>query len=190
MLKLSENPPIISPGVLSLREMTGRWWVGHTRSRFEKAFAHDLLEREIGYFLPMVQRVRLSGGRKRHLMLPLFPSYVFFCGQEEARQAALNTNRLCRAIEVADQQAMAGQLEAIERALSGHARLEAYPFAALGQRCRVKTGPFVGLEGIVVRRNGLARLVLEIRILGQGAAMEIDADLLEPVSETCRVGML
>jgi hypothetical protein len=32
----------------------------------------------------------------------------------------------------------------------------------------------------VVRRDGTPRLVLEVAMLGQGAAMEIDADLLEP----------
>ncbi len=32
---------------------------------------------------------------------------------------------------------------------------------------------------IVVRRNKLTRIVLQVSILGQGAAMEINADLLE-----------
>ena len=74
MLRLSDSPPVLTPGVQSLKDLCGRWWVGHTKSRFEKAFAWDLLRRGIGYFLPMVERVRISGGRKRRLMAPLFPS--------------------------------------------------------------------------------------------------------------------
>jgi ABC-type protease/lipase transport system fused ATPase/permease subunit len=37
------------------------------------------------------------------------------------------------------------------------------------------------LEGIVIDRSKQARIVLQIDILGQGAVMEIDADLLEPI---------
>ena len=164
----------------SLRQLCGRWWVAHTKSRFEKAFAWDLLRHGIGYFLPMVERVRISGGRKRRVMAPLFPSYVFFCGNEADRYAALATDRLCQVLRVADQEVLIGELGDIERAMAGKAVMDPYPFAATGRRCRVKAGPFRGLEGVVVNRNKVARLVLQVGILGQGAAIEIDADLLEP----------
>lgn len=179
MLKLDENPPIVLPGIETLADLTGRWWVGHTKSRFEKAFAWDLLHRGIGYFLPMIERVYVSGGRKRRVMAPLFPSYVFFCGSDEDRHEAMTTNRLCQALEVRDQGELVRELVAIEKALAGKAELDPYPFAAVGERCRVAAGPFQGLEGVVVQRSEMARLVLEVSMLGQGAALEIDAALLE-----------
>jgi len=182
MLRLTDNPPTLSPQHASLAELPGRWWVGHTKSRFEKAFAWDLLRRGIGYFLPLVERLRVSGGRKRHVVAPLFPSYVFVCGDDEDRYTAMTTNRLCTTIEVPDQEKLVAELVAIERALSAKAALDLYAFAVAGQRCRITAGPFEGLEGVVVRRNGTARIVLYVGILAQGASMEIDADLLEPVN--------
>ncbi|MGB2821565.1 MAG: transcription termination/antitermination NusG family protein [Phycisphaerae bacterium] len=182
MLKLDENPPIVLPGIETLADLTGRWWVGHTKSRFEKAFAWDLLQRGIGYFLPLIERVRMSGGRKRHVMAPLFPGYVFFCGSRENRYEAMTTNRLCQTLTVHDQETLVRELVLIEKALAGKAELDPYPFAAIGQRCRITAGPFRGLEGVVVQRNCLARLVLEVSMLGQGAALEIDAGLLEAVA--------
>lgn len=181
MLKLADNPPIISPQNVSLRDMKGPWWIAHTKARFEKAFAFDLLRREIGYFLPLIQRVKISGGKKRHLMLPLFPSYVFFCGDAEDRYAALATNRLCRVIETTDQAGLLDELSGLETALARKAVLDPYPFAAIGRRCRVRSGPFEGIEGTVIERDGPTRLVLQVKMLGQGASMEIDADLLEAV---------
>jgi transcription antitermination factor NusG len=181
VLKMIENPPAVLPGTETLVDLAGRWWVGHTKSRFEKAFAWDLMHRGIGYFLPMVERVRVSGGRKRRVMAPLFPSYVFFCGSDEDRYEAMTTNRLCQALDVLDQETLVNELAAIEKALAGKAELDPYPFAAVGQRCRITAGPFLGLEGVVVQRNGTARLVLEVSMLGQGAALEIDASLLEAV---------
>ena len=180
MKALSENPPMLSPGLCEVRELAGTWWVAHTKSRFEKAFAFDLERLGIGYFLPMVRKTRIAGGKRRQVMLPLFPSYVFFCGDVDARYNALLTDRLCQTIEVHDQEGLVNELSALEKALAGKADLDPYPFAAVGTRCRIRSGPFMGLEGVVVSRNGVARLVLGVSILGQGAVLEIDTDLLEP----------
>jgi len=181
MLKLSETPPLKSPQDRPIDDFAGHWWVGHTKARFEKTFAWDLLEMGVAYFLPMVERVKISGGRKRRVLMPLFPSYVFFCGADEDRHRALRTNRLCQTIDVADQRRLVAELSAVEQALAGQAELDPYPHAAVGTRCRVKAGAFKGLEGVVVQRTHRARLVLEVSMLGQGAVMEIDGDLLEPI---------
>ena len=177
MLKLADNPPIIAPSLRELGHASGQWWIAHTKARFEKAFAFDLLRRGTGYFLPLINRIKMSGGRKRHVMLPLFPSYVFFCGTPEDRYAALATNRLCRVIETPDQSGLLGELRALELALTHKAVLDLYPFAAIGRRCRVRTGPFEGIEGVVIERGGPTRLVLQVKMLGQGA---VDGDRCRP----------
>jgi transcription antitermination factor NusG len=164
-----------------LTESSRRWWVAHTKARFEKCFAWDLQAKNIGYFLPLIERSSVSGGKRRTTMVPLFPSYVFFRGDEMARYTALTTDRLCRVIEISDQQGLTAELSAVNRALKGKAALLPYPTAVVGSRCRVTAGPFQGLEGVVVRVDDTTRLVLQVGILGQGAAMEIDAELVEPV---------
>ena len=85
------------------------------------------------------------------------------------------TGRLCQVLRVVDQARLVGELTALQRALDGQAPLDPYPHAAVGRRCRVTAGPFRGLEGTVVRWDGRTRIVLEVGILGRGAAMEIDA---------------
>ncbi len=179
MLKATENPPRLLPGPRGVADLSGQWWVGHTRARNEKAFAWDLLSKGIGYYLPLVERVTVSSGKKRRALMPLFPSYVFFCGSEEDRYKALTTNRLCQTIEVNNQSRLINELATIERALTGNAELDLYPHVATGKRCRITQGPFRGLEGVVVERRSTARFVLEISFISQGAALEIDADLLE-----------
>ena len=93
----------------------------------------------------------------------------------------MTTNRLCQAIDVRNQEGLTGELAAIEKALAGKAELDPYPHAAVGRRCRIRSGPFRGMEGVVIRREKLARVVLQVSVLGQGASMEIEADLLEPI---------
>ena len=160
MLKLCENTPVLPPEVESLAELKGKWWVAHTKSRFEKVFAWDLLHRKIGYFLPMIRKIKISGGKKRHVVLPLFSSYVFFCGDDEDRYWAMTTNRLCQTIPVVDQAGLICELTAIEKAILGKAQLDPYPFAVVGSRCRITSGAFKGLEGTIIDRGKQTRIVL------------------------------
>lgn len=182
MIKLSDNPPILPVEFAAVADVPGPWWIGHTKARFEKAFAWDLSTKRIPYFLPMIQQVKFSGGRKRHLMMPLFTGYVFFAGDGNARYEALATNRLANVIEVKDQQQLVAELASIHRVLSaGRMQLDPYPYAAVGKRVRVAAGPLEGIEGVVIERKDVhARLVLQVSMLGQGAALEIEPSLLEP----------
>jgi len=173
---------MLNPNFNSLKEYFGTWWVAHTKARFEKAFARDMLGFGINYFLPMREKITFSGGRKHHVLMPLFTSYVFFCGTEMDRYTAMATNRLCQTLEVVDQEGLARQLSSIEKALFTKANIDLYPHLPVGSRCRITAGPMKGVEGVVVeRKDSKARMVLEIIILGQGAMIEIDTDLLESI---------
>ena len=169
---------MLSPEVTDVSVMPGSWWVVHTKSRCEKAVAGDLLVKNIGYFLPLVKRIKVSGGRKRHFILPLFSSYVFLNGSEDDCYRA-RSRHICQMIRVVDQITLMRELIAIDTALRSETPIEFYPRPACGQRCRIISGSLKGIEGVVVSQNGRSRIVLEVSILGQGAMLEIDADLLE-----------
>ena len=182
MLKLCENPAILTPHIESLVELTGTWWLAYTKPRFEKAFAWDMFNHGIGYFLPMREKIIFSGGRKRRIILPLFTSYVFFCGTENDRYTALATNRLCHTIEVVNQKRLIKELIRIEKAIFNKLVIDSYPQLPVGTRCRIISGPMLGSEGVIIERvDAKARMVLEVTVLGQGVLVEIDADLLEAV---------
>lgn len=179
MLKPSENPPMVWPEVQSIRDFTGSWWVAHTKSRNEKALAHDLLRKNISYFLPMTNKVHRHKGRTIRSLLPLFSGYLFFCGEENQRMALLKTNRVANLIEVKDQQKLLNELLQIEQALRAGAPMVPHKYLKTGQRCRVIAGPLADLHGIVVRTKNVTRLVLQVDMLGQAASVEINIDMIE-----------
>lgn len=183
MLKVSENPPVIWPDVKSIRDFTGLWWVAHTKSRNEKALAHDLTAKNISYFLPMTWRVHRHSHRTLKALMPLFGGYLFFCGQENQRIELLRTNRVANLIEVNDQQKLIDELVRIEQAIRAGAPLTPHKYINKGQWCRVIAGPLLGLEGIVIQIRGDTRLVLQIDMLGQAASVEIDIDMIEVIDE-------
>jgi transcription antitermination factor NusG len=180
MLKLAENPPTRPAGQL-LSQFEGTWWVAHTKARVEKALAWEMIAKGVSYFLPMALKTTYSGGRKRKVMSTVFPSYVFFCGTTEVRHWVMTTNRVCQTILVAQREQFVSELEAIDRVLQSKIEVDLYPFATVGRRCRVRQGPMMGIEGTIVRTHDVTRLVLQVSMLGQGAALEISPDLLEPV---------
>jgi transcriptional antiterminator RfaH len=50
-----------------------------------------------------------------------------------------------------------------------------------GQRVRVKTGPFKGFEGTVLRRENQIRLLVSVRYMGQGASVALDDCQLDAI---------
>jgi len=181
LLKVSENPPIIWPEAESISDFEGEWWVAHTKSRNEKALAHDLIRRNICYFLPMTWKVRRKSRRTIKSLLPLFSGYLFFCGNEDERSELWRTDRVANLIEVKDQHKFLKELLQIERALRAGAPLIPYKYIKTGQKCRVMAGPLLGLQGVVVKVRGSTRLVLQVDMLGQAASVEIDIDMIEVV---------
>jgi transcription antitermination factor NusG len=182
MIALRDNPPAISPDTTSLVDIAGPWWVAHTRSRHEKALAFDLLKCGVAFFLPMIEKTTVIRGRRFRGMHPLFPGYLFFAGDHEARYQALSTSHVAQVISVLDQARLVHELAQIERALTAQAGLDPFPYLKKGVRCRVVAGSLQGTEGVVVRRRGVTRLVLQVDMLGQAVAAEVDPSLVEPLS--------
>jgi transcriptional antiterminator NusG len=167
------------PEVDSLRDFTGEWWVAHTKSRNEKALAHDLIRRQISYFLPMTWKVRRKSRRTIRSLLPLFGGYLFFCGGENDRTEVLRTDRVANILKVKDQEKLVDELLQIQQALKIGAPLVPHKYVKAGQKCKVIAGPLLGLEGVVATTRGATRLVLQVDMLGQAASVEIDIDTIE-----------
>jgi len=158
-----------------------RWHVLHTRARQEKAVARALTAAEIEHYLPLVKHIRYRGRRKRLVQEPLFASYLFLRGPNEAAYFAVSTKRIANVIKVADQQRFVCELEQIRRALYNGADLGPSRYLEVGRRVRVTAGPFRDIEGMIEDRARPDRLVLQIAALGRATSLEIDAGLLEPV---------
>ncbi len=177
----ANNPPIRPYDDISLGQFEGTWWVAHTKPRQEKALAWDFFRSGRLYFAPMYKATRRSKGRTWKSILPLFPGYVFWCGSEDDRLFALQTNRIANIIEVSEQAKLLEELSAIQKLLDSDMAISSRSSLQKGTICRIRSGPLGGLEGRVEHHKGKARLVINVSILGQAAMVEIDAELLEPV---------
>lgn len=159
-----------------------RWWVLHTRPRQEKAVARELLNWGVPFYLPLIPRENVVRGKRVRSFTPVFNSYVFLHADDGERIRCLKTNRIVTTLEVADSRELVHDLRQVQRLIDLDAPLSLERRIQQGQWVRVKRGPMVGLEGVVERRKGRARLIVLVRMLQQGVSVELDDFLVEPLT--------
>jgi transcriptional antiterminator RfaH len=156
------------------------WWVAHSRSRQEKAFARHLHDGGVSYYLPKVEKRRRRAGRQFTSYLPLFTGYVFFGGDLDERRQALQSNLLVSVLQVEDQASLDQELASLWQLQCSGAPLVPHPYLGPGSVVEVIDGPFKGWTGTVLREKGKTRLVVSITFLRQAVAADLPRDLLAP----------
>lgn len=156
------------------------WHVLHTRARNEKRVAEALEQAGIVHYLPLARVEHTYAKRRATFLVPLFAGYVFVSGGPEACELARGTHRVAAVLEVVEQDAFRRELRQIYRVVERGQALELFPALKEGQRCRVKSGPLRGLEGVVLRHGQRCRMYLSVSTLGQSAVVEVTAAQLEP----------
>jgi len=157
------------------------WYAIYTRHQHEKTVAQILMSKEFEVFLPLYAAAHRWKDRTKEISLPLFPCYVFLKGGLERRLDIVTTPGFHALVSTAGQPAAIPsiEMEAVRRAVESSTRVEPHPFLKCGEWVRVKCGPLAGIQGILVRKKNLYRLVLSVEMLGKAAAVEIDAFLVE-----------
>jgi hypothetical protein len=154
----------------------------YTLARREKELMRRLRAAEVPFYAPLVrQRTRSPAGRVRQSYLPLFPGYVFVCGDTSARATALATNCVSRTLEVPDSAQLVHDLKQIKRMIDSDAALTPESRIEVGRRVRVRSGSMLGLEGTVVRRRGKDWLLVVVEFLQQGVSMLLEDFQVEAI---------
>jgi len=161
-----------------------KWFAAYTTPRHEKRVGQHLEMRQIEHFLPLYRTHRKwSDGSRVTLDLPLFPGYIFVCIQRNER---------VRVLEVPGVLALVGgtggepaslpeaEIDALRLGLSQR-NAQPNPLLQVGQRARILSGAFAGMEGVVVRKKNSFRVVLTLDAIMQSFAVEVDGKELEPL---------
>jgi transcription antitermination factor NusG len=159
------------------------WWALYTRHQHEKTVADMLTAKGFEVFLPLYDSVRRWKDRQKLLTLPLFPCYVFVRGGMNRRLQVVSTPGVHMILSHGERVAVIPESEilAIRQTIEGPYRVEPHPFLKCGERVRVIRGTLQGVEGILLRKKNLTRLVLSVAMVAQSVAVEIDAMDVEPV---------
>lgn len=159
------------------------WYVAYTRPRHEKHIAHQLEQRGIRSLVPLYTSVRRWKDRRKRLELPLFPCYVFV---QIALRHKLDLLQLPGVVDLVSFQGkpspvLKNEIETL-RSLDSAAMAHPYPYLQVGRKVRIRRGALQGLEGILVRRRGVSRVVLSVSLIQRSVAIEVEDADIEPIS--------
>ena len=159
------------------------WYAVYTVPQHEKSALKHLGLREIESFLPTYETFRSWRNRQRiKLTLPLFPTYLFVHISFRERAKVLQSPGVVQILGNGRESACLPESE-VEFLRSGSCRqrIEPYRDLVVGEKVRIKSGVMQGLQGTLVRKSNSLRFVLTLELINQHAAIQVDAEDLEPL---------
>jgi transcription antitermination factor NusG len=152
------------------------WYAAYTLPRHEKAVADRLVQQKVESYLPLYSAMRCWNHRRMEVELPLFPGYVFVKMLLADRVRILSRPGIIRLVSFSGSPAVLPD-EEIERLQSSLMiwKAKPYPFLTAGKQVRIKSGPFAGLEGKILRRKGKIRLLVTLELIQSAMLLEVDA---------------
>lgn len=164
------------------------WYVIHTKPRNEKKVFEQIINKEIETFLPLIQTVRYWSDRKKKLMVPLFPGYVFVNTSEEERIRAIsNTYGALRYVMYQKRPAIISKKEITNIQLSLQVpekiKIEEKQITA-GDLVEITGGIFRGLSGYIKEIRGNYKLIVNILELNSTFSVQLSSSeikLLVPI---------
>ena len=176
-----EDHPSLSAGIMEASS-DRNWYAVFTVPQNEKSALKHLDVHGIESFLPTYESVRDWKNRQRvKITLPLFPTYLFVHINSSERSKVLQSPGVLRILGSGRDHASIpdSEVEFLRSGCCGH-RMEPYRELVIGEKARIISGPFEGVQGILVKKNNSLRFVLTIELINQHAAIEVSAENLVP----------
>lgn len=160
------------------------WFAAYTLPRHERRVAAQLAERHILSFLPTFKSARRWKDRRKVLELPLFPSYLFVQMNADNRLDLLRLPGVLGLVTFQGKPAPvpSAEIESLRQGLTSQTAIHPHPYLRAGRKVRIRSGSLAGVEGILVRKRDIARVVLSISMLQRSVSLDIDEVDVEPVN--------
>ncbi|RLB31231.1 MAG: transcriptional antiterminator [Deltaproteobacteria bacterium] len=164
-----------------------RWYAVHTKSHFEKKVFDGLRGKSLEAFFPRVQVISRRRDRRKKILVPLLPGYVFvrFDMKPDTYWEVLKTTGVVRMVGFEGRPVPAREEEVASlMILDGTDRtVQNRAYMKTGDRVMIVEGPLKGLIGFYLRHKGRSdRVVVSIELLNRSLSVEIEDWALEKLS--------
>jgi transcriptional antiterminator NusG len=163
-----------------------KWYAVHTRSRFEQKVYDGFCGKSIETFLPKIQVMSRRKDRRKKILVPLLPGYIFvqFDMNPETYWDIIKTTGVVRMIGFEGKPVPARDEEISSlMILNGTDRtVQNRTYMKRGDRVMIMEGPLRGLVGYYLRHKGRAeKVVVSIELLKRSLEVEVEDWALEKV---------
>ena len=170
-----------------MNKITENWYAIHTRSRFEQKVYDGFCGKSIEAFLPKMQVMSRRKDRRKKILVPLLPGYVFvhFNLNHEKYWDIIKTVGVVRMVGFDGRPVPANEEEVNSLMIldgTDHT-VQNRNYMKSGDRVVIMEGALKGLTGFYVRHKGQNDLVvITIELIHRSLAVEIGDHALEKIS--------
>lgn len=160
-----------------------RWTAVHTKARCEKIAADYCNAYEITNYLPLRLRAKRYQRRTVKTYIPMFAGYVFVQIDYTEKQLLSKFGKIAHILPIDEPGEVRlirelQNIQKIEKAAEEE-ELIVKPEIVPGRPVRVIGGALQGSMGIVERRGSKMRVTVNVDLLGQSVAVELDVGDIE-----------
>lgn len=167
------------------REPADEWYAAYVKHHHEKKAAGLLDGKGMEVFLPTQKTVRKWKDRRKTLVVPLFPGYLFVRCNLEKKIAIVNTPGVFFLVESNGRPCPipTNEIETLRRVVECGTPAHSHAFISAGDRVRICSGPLAGVSGLLTRFKNQYRIVLAVELLRKAVSIEVEIDNVEPVRD-------
>jgi transcriptional antiterminator NusG len=170
-----------------MKENQLKWYALHSRSRHEDVVFEGLRKKSIEAFLPKIQVMSRRKDRRKRILVPLLPGYVFVHADLSPYNYwdIIKTYGVVRLIGFEGKPAPVKEEEIVSlQILDGTDRtVRNQAYMKKGDVIMIMDGPLKGLAGYYIRHKGKSdKVVVSIELLQRSLAVEIENWSVEKIS--------
>jgi transcription antitermination factor NusG len=158
------------------------WYAVHTKSRHEYKTNSGLAQKNLATFLPEIEVWSKRKDRKKKIVIPLFPGYLFVetpLLDNETKLAILKTFGVVRILGKKENTeplpVPESKILALKRLLDKKVEMFTIQYPKAGEPARIIDGPFAGIEGMVIQSDLEKELfVISIELLQRSVAIKLE----------------
>jgi transcriptional antiterminator NusG len=169
-----------------MTENSAKWYAIHTRSRFEQKVFDGFRSKSIETFLPKMEVMSRRKDRRKKILVPLLPGYVFvqYDLDPEIYWDIIKTVGVVRMVgfEGKPTPARDEEIQSLMILDGTNRTVQNRAFMKRGDTVMIMEGPLKGLVGFYVRHKGQTeKVVVNVELLHRSLAVEIEDWALEKV---------
>ncbi|HUJ16777.1 MAG TPA: UpxY family transcription antiterminator [Nitrospirota bacterium] len=161
------------------------WYAVYVKSRHEFVVADELRKKGIDLFLPSATKLNQWKDRKKQVVVPLFPGYLFVSIAPEPEEFVnvIKTRGTVTFISLVPGHptpVASEEIESLKMLLVSGERVDIYPHLQEGTPVRVTKGVFRGAQGMLKQKNhGQHIFLVNVELLGRSVAVKMCAEDVE-----------
>ncbi len=165
---------------------SAKWYAIHTRSHFEQKVFDGFRSKSLETFLPKIQVMSRRKDRRKKILVPLLPGYVFvqYDLNPEIYWDIVKTVGVVRMVgfEGKPTPAREEEIQSLMILDGTNRTVQNRTFMKRGDTVMIMEGPLKGLVGFYVRHKGQTeKVVVNLELLHRSLAVEIEDWALEKV---------